>query len=180
MSSPSVQAKPTRGAKLFLSAMKPPRGTPFVPTCTRLPRGHVVNVRSIRGIDRRRVVFVTQTGVECQPRSDAETIVEKEVVAVRAEVLRVIDASDAGQQGKAEQQVRQRVAGDLRERRKLQAAARLDVTKGVLLREADVGAELDQMTAAAHNSPYRESDRRWLRCFEGCCLRHQAAKNPSR
>jgi len=112
------------------------------------PGCRVVDIGPILGIDRRRIVFVAQPGVECQPRCHAKAIIHKEVVTLSPNLLRVIDVGHTRQQRKSEQQIGDSVAGDLRKRRELQASARLDIAKSILLREAQVGAEFHQMTAA--------------------------------
>ena len=75
-------------------------------------RRDVVNIRAIFSIDRRRVVFVTQTAVERQSRRDAIAVVDEEVVTLGANLLRIIDARDARQERKAEQEIAERVAGE--------------------------------------------------------------------
>ena len=88
---------------------------------------------AIFGINRRRVVFVTQPAGERQSRRDAKTVVDEKVVTLGANLLWIIDARNARQERKAEQQICERIAGDLSERRKLKPPARLDVAKSVLL-----------------------------------------------
>src|SRR5262249_34800139 len=107
----------------------------------------VVNIRAIFGIDRRRVVFVTQTTGKREPFMDAKTVVNKKVVTVGANPLWVIDTRHARQKWKAEQKIGERVAGDLAKRRELEPPARLNIAESVLLREAQVSAKFDQMPA---------------------------------
>ena len=107
-------------------------------------RRRVVEVRAVGRIHRWRVVFVAQSSRERQIPTHAKTVVDKEVVALGAQVLRVVDARDAGDERKPEQQVSQSDAG-VGERRKIQEAARLHIAKTVLLHDADVSAKLEQV-----------------------------------
>jgi len=52
---------------------------------------------------------------------------------------------DARQQRKSQQHVGERISRQLEERRELQTTARFDVAESVLLREAYVAAELEQV-----------------------------------
>src|SRR6185369_5192780 len=108
-------------------------------------RDNIVNSRTIVSIHRRRVVLITQAGVERQSRRDAIAVVEEEVVTLGANLLRVIDTRHTRQEGKSEQQIAERVARELKERRKLQTPARLNISKSILLRKAQVRAELEQV-----------------------------------
>ncbi len=85
--------------------------------------------------------------VEREARRDTKAVVHKKVITLRAQVLRVIDARDACQQRKPEQRIGEPISGNLRERGKRDASARLNIAKSILLSEAQVNAKLDQMIA---------------------------------
>src|SRR6185369_2476888 len=112
-----------------------------------ITRHRVVDRCAILRVNWRRVVFVTQTRVQRQPRSNSIAVVNEKVVTLRANLLRVIYARDARQQREAEQQISKCVPRKLKEWRELKPPARFNIAKRVLLREAQVGAELDQVIA---------------------------------
>ena len=91
----------------------------MVPTCTSVPSRRIDKCRAVNRVNRRRVVFVTQSADQRQVARHTKAVVKEEVVTLRAQVLGVIDTRAAGQQRKAQQQIAKRIDGDLSERRKL-------------------------------------------------------------
>ncbi len=108
--------------------------------------GRIVDIGAIGGIDRRGEEFIAQAEREREVRMHLPRIVEIEIVAFGAQVLRVIETRHAVDGGNAEQQVCDRIAGDRAE--ESEEAAGFDIAERFLPLGAEVRAELERVTAA--------------------------------
>src|SRR5207249_1181103 len=86
------------------------------------PRAGIVYIGSIGGIDRGRIVLVSQTRQQREIGTQSQAILGEEGVAAGAKVLRIIQPRAAAYAGKALQQLGQRIA---REAEKVDKAAGL-------------------------------------------------------
>ncbi len=107
--------------------------------------GGVVHVGAVRGIDRRRVVFEAHPGGNREVRPSAPRVLKERVLAVRAQVLWIIQMRHTGDRGQPDQHFRQRVAGHTHE---TQVAFGHHVAVRVLLEPAQIHPGFEQVPSA--------------------------------
>src|SRR5258708_4004502 len=104
-------------------------------------RRRIVEARAILRIDSWSVVLVTNTERQREIRTSPPRVLRVKIVALRAEVLRIVQTRDRCEAGDILNHLRQRIAGKADE---LDQTARFDIGERVLLQPAYIRAEPDQ------------------------------------
>ncbi len=103
-------------------------------------RRWIVNGGAVLRVDRRGVVLIANAEGQCEVRPGTPSVLCEEVIALRPQMLRIVQAGDGGNAGDILQHLSQRVSGEAHE---LDHPPGLHVREGILLQAPDVEAKLD-------------------------------------